>query len=282
MSWRWQVLRSGEFWLDAGAMFGIIPKGIWSRWQTPDAENRMPLQQNGLLLERDGRLVVIEVGIGDKFGEKERAIYKQEPRAVHDALAEIGADPADVEAVIVTHLHFDHAGGLTRRDPADPASGRAVLTFPKAEIIVQRREWEDAIANRSTMNKTYLRNHLNEAVAERVRLIDGAAEVLPGVDVWPVPGHTWGQQAVRFVDASGRTVVFVPDVLPTRHHATPTACMAYDVEAYTSQQERMKLLNQAADERWVLVLDHEHGHPVFTVTNDLEKPGRHVLSGASV
>lgn len=277
MAWNVRLLRAGEFRLDAGCMFGIIPSAIWKKWCTPDAQNRMPLQTNSLLLERGGRLVVVEVGIGDKFGEKERQIYALGDRAIHDALHEAGCDPGDVDAVIVTHLHFDHAGGLTRRSGNGPA-----LTFPNAEIIVQRREWEDAIANRSTMHKTYLKEHLTPEVAERVTLVDGEDEVLPGVHVFPVPGHTWGQQAVRIDAGDGRQVVFVPDVMPTRWHARPSSCMAYDVEAWTSQQERAKLLRCAAERGWTLVLDHEPAHPVFSVRADADRPGEYLLEETGI
>ena len=273
MAWNVTLLRAGAFKLDAGCMFGIIPSPVWKKWCTPDQANRMPLQTNSLLLERDGRLVVVEVGIGDKFGEKERSIYAMEDRAIHDALHEADCDPKDVDAVIVTHLHFDHAGGLTRHAADGPT-----LTFPNAEIIVQRREWEDAIANRSTMHKTYLKDHLTPEVAERVTLVDGEDEVLPGVHVWPVPGHTWGQQAVRIDGGRQGQIVFVPDVMPTKWHSRPSACMAYDVEAWTSQQERAKLLRSASEKSWKLVLDHEHGHPVFTTSVDPDRPGEHILT----
>lgn len=275
MAWKITLLRIGEFRLDAGCMFGIIPRDVWMRWLTPDEHNRMRLQQNALLLERDGRMVVVEVGIGDKMNAKERDMYAFDGRAVHDALGDVGCDPAGVSTVIVTHLHFDHAGGLTRTSAE--RTDHPALTFPNARIIAQKREWDDAIANRSTMHKTYLRTHLTAEVAERMHLVEGEAEVLPGIRVLPMPGHTWGQQAVAIDAANGRTVVFVPDVMPTRWHARPTTNLSYDVEAYTSMQSRIALLDMAADRNWVLVLDHEADHPVFTVKRDPEKPGSHIL-----
>ena len=264
MTWNWELLRAGEFMLDGGGMFGIIPKPVWTRWVTPDDKNRVALQQNCLLLERDGKLVVIETGIGDKFGEKERTIYGLEDRAVHDALHDVDCDPADIDAVILTHLHFDHAGGLTRRGDND----KPVLTFPNAEIIVQKQEWEDAIANRSTMHKTYLADHLNEDVAEHVTLVDGEAEVFSGVTVWPVPGHTWGQQAVRFDGGDNGTVVFVPDVMPSAAHSGAAYSLAYDVEPYTSMITKRWLLEDAVEFGWTLCLDHEPGNPFCTVERD--------------
>ena len=269
-------------------MFGIIPRVVWMKWFPAsgdgaiDAANRMPLQQNGLLLESGGRLVVVEVGIGDKFGAKEAAMYSQacrpdgRPRAVHDALAEHGARPEDVNAVIVTHLHFDHAGGLTRLDPAHPDRPR--LTFPNAEIFVQRREIEDALAGRSTMNKTYLPGHLTPEVRERFRPVDGEREVLAGITVFPTPGHTWGQQCVRFADRKGRTVCFVNDVMPTARHARPTTNLSYDVEPYTSMLERAKLLERAERERWTLVLDHEDGWILMGVQAAGARGTREVLT----
>jgi len=271
--WTWKLARSGEFKLDAGSMMGIIPKAVWSRTLETDEAGRMVLQQNSVLLERDGKKIVIEVGIGGKFGTKERGIYDLSERTIEDAVTEAGWDPAEVDTVILTHLHFDHAGGLTKQD----GDGNPVLTFPNAEIVCQAREWEDAIANRSTMHKTYLKDHLTEGVANKLRLIDGEAEVEPGITAWPVPGHTWGQQAVRWVDETGRTVVFVPDVMPTRHHVSPSACMSYDVESWTSQQERIKLLRTASEARWVLVLVHDADRAIYTVRESADRPGRYEL-----
>ncbi len=288
--WSWKLLRCGEFRLDAGCMFGLIPRVVWMKWFPPgviDESNRMPLQVNTLLLEGDGHLVVIEVGIGDKLTPKEQGLYGQQlrpdgrPRSVIDAIAEAGRRLEDVTAVVVSHLHFDHAGALTRLGPTgDPE--KPELTFPNARIFAQKREWEDALANRSTMHRTYLKSHLNAQVTERIRVCDGEAEILPGVSVFPTPGHTWGQQCIKFTDTSGRTIVYCNDVMPTALHCRPTANLAYDVEPYTSMLERNKLLVRAADEQWTLILDHEPGHAAFTVQRDAESPGGHRLVPAPV
>lgn len=299
--WTWRLLRCGSFRLDGGAMFGILPKPLWTRLVEPDDRNRIPLQCNSLLLERDGRLVLIETGIGDKMADKLRDIYALERRSILDALHEVDCDPKDVEEVIVTHLHFDHAGGLTRLPR--PGSGESTdprtppLSFPNARVITQRLEWEDAKANRSTMHATYLPDHLTPEVGERLTLVDGAppplddrgglpardawfsfTPVAPGIEVFRVPGHTPGQQAVKIDAAGGRTLVYVPDVMPTAWHASPTANMAYDMEPYVSMLQRGALLDLAATNHWLLCLDHEPGeHAVFEVEADREKPGRHRL-----
>lgn len=274
--WTPRLLQIGEFRLDAGCMFGLIPRVVWTKWFPAgviDDANRMPLQQNSLLLEHGGKLVVVEVGIGDKTAPKERDIYAQRDMGIHAELAKIGCDVRDVSTVIVTHLHFDHAGGLTRMGDG----GKPVLTFPNAEVVTQRGEWNDALANKSTMHKTYLREHLGPNVAERVRLIDGEAEVLPGIRVLPMPGHTWGQQAVLINTPTGRTICFTPDVMPTALHARPTCNMSYDVEPYTSMLQRIALLERAEREKWTLVLDHEPGYPVFTVEHDADKGGHRLV-----
>ncbi len=266
--WTWRLLRAGAFRLDGGGMFGVVPKAIWSDLVTPDKNNRIPLQTNCLLLEDGSRRVLVETGFGDKWTDKERGFYDLERRSVVDALAEVGCAPEDLDLVIVTHLHFDHAAALTRLDE----SGEPVATFPGAPIVVQRREWEDALANRSTMTRTYLRSHL-DPIADRVRLIEGEVQVLPGLKVRPMIGHTWGQQAVLIDDGEGR-VCFPADVMPTVNHAAPAFNMAYDMLPFENMRSKAALLELAARERWRLVLDHEPGHPVVRPVQDPDRPGR--------
>ena len=269
-AWSWQLLRAGTMRLDGGGMFGVVPRALWAKLAAPDELNRILLQTNCLLLRREGRHVLVEAGCGDKWADRERALYALEQRTVVDALREIGVAPEDITDVVVTHLHFDHAGGLTRLDDA----GNAVPTFPCAPVFVQRTEWNDALANKSTMTRTYLRTHL-DPIAERVRLLDGAAGVpgLPGVRVLPVPGHTWGMQAVLFEDGDG-TVCFPGDVVPTRHHAGAAFSMGYDMLPHANMLTKHALLERACAGRWRLVLDHEPGPPVVRVAPHAGKPGQ--------
>jgi glyoxylase-like metal-dependent hydrolase (beta-lactamase superfamily II) len=303
----WRLLRAGAFRLDGGSMFGIIPRVVWSRAAPPDDRGRIPVHHNCLLLQRDGpgngpRLVLVEAGTGDKLDDRSRDLFALQDRSIVDALLETGTEPERIDAVVVTHLHFDHAGGLTRRcrpgespDWTGPASCFAGArpdhpvkrTFPNATVHVQQREWADALANKSVMTRTYFRDHL-EPIRDQVRTVDsprpfppGAvplrdamppaplalrqSEILPGISVFLAPGHTWGQQAVKFQDPSGRSVVFTPDFLPTVNHVGAAYNLAYDVEPYTSTLTRRWFLHAAADENWTLVLDHEPGDPVRRV-----------------
>jgi glyoxylase-like metal-dependent hydrolase (beta-lactamase superfamily II) len=277
-TWNWRLLRAGAFRLDGGSMFGVVPKVIWSKLAPPDDSNRIPLQTNCLLLHDGETRVLIETGYGDKWSDKERAMFDLEQRTVVDALREVNVDPADIQHVIVTHLHFDHAGGLTTLD----SSGEAVPVFPNAKVHVQKREWEDALTNKSTMTKTYLRNHL-DPVANAIVLHDGEAEAIPDsrITVKPMPGHTWGQQAVRFADREG-VVCFPGDVMPTVNHAGLAFSMGYDMEPYTNMLSKRDLLARAANENWRLVIDHEPGNPVVRVSRDAERSDRFTVTPSNV
>jgi glyoxylase-like metal-dependent hydrolase (beta-lactamase superfamily II) len=295
-------------------MHGIVPKTLWSRNVPTDDQNRIDLAHNCLLVERraddinltDGATadgphrVLIEAGSGDKFDAKNRAIFGLTDECVATAVEAAGISCDDIDDVIVTHLHFDHCGGLTRKarpgetptwKPADDAKSPGICpTFPNAPVFVQRQEWEDALANRSAMTRTYLRENL-EPLRDRVKLLDAPTpwpaghrpdkneppalslaertiEILPGLSVFRVPGHTWGQQAVCFRDEEGRTIVFTPDLIPTLHHVGAAYNMAYDVEPYISSVTRRWFLEQAVKSDWLLVLDHEPGNPCCRVRED--------------
>jgi len=320
--YRWRVLRAGRFLLDGGGMFGVVPRVVWTRFAEPDDRNRVALEHNCILLESEHpdpetgrpRRYVIEAGTGDKLDPKMRDIFGLDGRTVETAVVEAGVGVDEIEAVVVSHMHFDHAGGLTRRaregetpdwvaTKPGAASGddpNVKLTFPNAELIVQRREWVDARANDAVMTRTYYRDHIlpfeDDALKlpggrDRLRLVEserpfplnrkphrdelpnGAVtermtEALPGVRVFLTPGHTWGQHAVLFEDIEGRTVVFTPDVMPTAWHAGAAFSLAYDVEPYTSMITKHWFLTEAAERGWLLVLDHEPGNPCVRATRN--------------
>ena len=161
---RIHFLTTGAFRLDGGGMFGLIPKTMWSKWTEDDADNRIALATRSLLVESRDGLVLVEAGCGDKWSTRERELYELEQRTAVDALAEHGIDPRDIGHVVLTHLHFDHAAGLTR----DGGAG-AVSVFTNARIHVQRQEWLDALANKSTMTKTYFWSHLGPPKRARRR-----------------------------------------------------------------------------------------------------------------
>jgi glyoxylase-like metal-dependent hydrolase (beta-lactamase superfamily II) len=313
IQYRWELIRAGALWLDGGGMFGIIPRAIWSRAVKADELGRVELAHNCLLLtpadsqspssdsrpEYQGRekRILIEAGSGDKFDEKSRAIYGLNDSGISPALEKIGCKNSDIQHAILTHLHFDHVGGLTRLaaagEPAhwtSPDGRRIVRTFPNATVYVARREWEDSLQNRSVMTRTYLPENLhplrdvlklNEIIspfdpgylpqrdeepvtAWKSRTI----EILPGIWALNVPGHTWAQQAIGFQDDRGQTVVFTPDVIPTANHIGAAYNPAYDVEPYISTITRRWFLRAAAENNWLLILNHEPGNPRRRVVDD--------------
>lgn len=305
--YRWKLLRAARFKLDGGSMFGLVPKVVWGKSVPTDERGRIEVQHNCLLLERVSddvgdppgpKIVLIEVGSGNKLDAKSKDIFALEDRSILDALQEVDCRCEDISAVLTTHLHFDHAGGLTRLPRAGEkgvGGFNAVPAFPNAAIYTQLREWNDAIANTSVMTRTYFKDHLLP-VEDQMHLIDSARPYatgytptrdelprvpatqritwlhglkgvsgVPGVGVLLVPGHTWGQQAILFEDEKGRTVAFTPDVMPTVHHLGAAYSLAYDVEPYTSMISRHWFLEAAAEGNWLLVLDHEPGNPIQRV-----------------
>jgi glyoxylase-like metal-dependent hydrolase (beta-lactamase superfamily II) len=270
-------LSTGAFRLDGGGMFGLIPKSMWSQWTTPDADNRIALTTRSLLVEtaRDG-LVLVEAGYGDKWTDKERAMYALERRTAVDALGEVGVTPTDIAHVVVTHLHFDHAGGLTR-----VGDGGLEPVFPRARIHVQRTEWLDALANKSTMTRTYLRTHL-EPIAAQVELHDGERKPLAGFTLLPTAGHTWGHQSVLVEGAStaggAAPHLFAGDACPTVHHAHPAASLGYDMMAYEAMCTKLALLDRAEREGWTIALDHDAEHALVKVVRAAAREGGDRLS----
>lgn len=277
--WQTTLLRAGSFRLDGGSMFGVIPKAFWSRWSPPDEHNRIRLDCNCVLLRDGDRTVLVEAGYGEKWSPKDRSIFKMEERTVLDALREVSVDPDEVTHVVLTHLHFDHAGAVTGwRNPSDGDRGGFTPSFPNAELIVQKRELEDALDNRSTMTRTYLKSHL-EPVLDRFRTIDGAGEILPGIAVEPAPGHTWGQQAIHWSDTD-RSYAFPGDLCPTLVHAHPSASMAYDVEPWTNMKQKQSFLEACIEKQRFVILDHDPDNPLATVVESEAQSGRFELEPA--
>ena len=279
--WNTRILQAGSFRLDGGSMFGIIPQAIWRKWSEPDSENRIDLQCNLVLLENGEQRVLVECGYGEKWSEKDRRIFAMERRTAVDALAEVGIAPDEITHVILTHLHFDHAGALTRwSDPTAGDEGGHVSGFPNARILVQKQEWDDARSNRSTMTRTYLASHL-QPIAEQITLLEGACEPLPGIQVGPMPGHTWGQQSVSWADTD-RRFIFPGDVCPTRAHVHPSASMAYDVEPWTNMNSKISLLERCREEGRSMVLGHDPDQPLVDVTAVEGRPNSFTLEPVRV
>ena len=258
-------LESGTQCLDGGAMFGVVPKPLWSRRITPDDRNRIPLAMRCLLIEHPDGLVLIDTGLGNKEDAKFRDIYGVDNAGpggrtrLEAALAETGVAPADVRWVINTHLHFDHAGGNTweEQDQNGVAVGGAKLTFPNATYVVQWGDLDFARHPNERTRASYL-PHNFEPVAEagKWRLLHGDVDVLPGVSVRVTPGHVPYHQSV-LVRSGGETLFYLADVMPTRHHLPLPWIMGYDLEPLRTLESKRKLVREALEEEWLLFFEHD-------------------------
>lgn len=248
------TIHAGYFALDGGAMFGIVPKPLWERQIQPDNRNRIPLSTRCLLLEGNDRLVLVDNGIGDKEDDKFSDIYALDySRAeLHRSLGEAGFSAEDVTDVILTHLHFDHCGGTTRRK-----GDRFELTFPNARHHVQRAHWDWAVRPNIRERASFLSHNLQPlGESGQLHLLDGEQEILPGISVLTVDGHTEAQQLVKVTGEEG-SLVFVADLLPTTAHVRPVWIMAYDIRPLASISEKEAFLRRAAAEDWTLFFEHD-------------------------
>ncbi len=251
--WTLHTVDTGYLWLDGGSMFGSVPKPLWSRTNPPDERNRIRLAMRCMLLRGHGRTVLVDVGMGDKFPAKLRDIYRLEPEPslVH-SLAVLGLAPGDVTDVVLTHLHFDHAGGATvlTADGLRPS-------LPNARWYVQRRNWENAHAPNPRERASYMPENYDALMQAGVlTLWDGPVEPWPGLETLLVNGHTRGQQVVR-VAGGGEVAYFVTDLIPTAAHVRIPFVMGYDVAAIETMEEKRVLLTRAAHENAWVVLEHD-------------------------
>lgn len=250
------ALNGGNFRLDGGAMHGVVPKTLWSRLVSCDERNRVEYSTRCLLVEGHGRRTLIETGNGDKFPPKLKDIYGiDHDRSVVEALREVGLGPEAVDTVVMTHLHFDHSGGTTRRT----ADGGVEPVFRRARHVVQAREWEDATHPHERNRASYLAENILplEGLVDRV---EGETEVAPGVTVVPTPGHTAGHQSVLVGEPGGPRALFLGDVVPTAVHTRLPYVMAYDLEPARTLETKRALFARAVSERWIVVWGHDRDH----------------------
>jgi glyoxylase-like metal-dependent hydrolase (beta-lactamase superfamily II) len=252
------VISDGTFALDGGAMFGVVPRVIWEKTDPPDERNRITLGLNVALVESGGRRVLVDTGLGDRWDDKAIRMYRiDRSRTLLEGLHARGMAPEDIDVVVNTHLHFDHAGGNTRRD-----GDRLVPTFPRARYVVQRGEWEDATHPHERSRASYRADDfVPVAEAGQLDLVDGDVEVAPGVRAVPVGGHTTHHQMV-VVEGGGSTLVVPTDLLPTTSHVPLAFVMGYDLFPVATVEAKRRLLAAAADGKWSILFYHDARTPI--------------------
>ncbi|HEY7497128.1 MAG TPA: MBL fold metallo-hydrolase [Vicinamibacterales bacterium] len=247
------TLSDGTFRLDGGAMFGVIPKPLWEKRAPADERNRIRLGLRPLLV-RGERTMLIDAGIGGKMDEKSADIFAiDRTRNLDRSLAEAGVAPEDIELVLATHLHFDHAGGFTTRD----AAGTIAPTFPRARYIVRTAEWDDAAHPHERNRASYLPENFKPlADAGVLDLVAGDRTILPGIRVVRTGGHTMHHQIV-VIESGGRTAVFTADLMPTVAHVDAAWIMGYDLYPMDTLRFKRTFLREAIDREYLIFFEHD-------------------------
>jgi glyoxylase-like metal-dependent hydrolase (beta-lactamase superfamily II) len=261
------------FRLDGGAMFGSVPRALWERAEPADPENRIGLVARVLFLEGGGRRILVDAGPGTKFGPREAAMFavSTEPDETLPFRWE------ELTDVVLTHLHFDHAGGATRFAPGGGLEGRSpvVPSAPGARHWLQRANHERALAPGPRERASYLRDNVEPLGGSLLDLVDGEREIIPGIRVHISNGHTRGLQWVTVGEGKG-ALAFPADVIPTSSHVHLPFVMGYDMCVETLLAEKEAFLARAVEEEWVVVFEHDRQVPAARLARG--KDGRFVVA----
>ena len=256
-----------HFRLDGGAMFGVVPKPLWEKRTRADERNRIPLAMRPLLV-RGARLMIVDAGGGEKMEPKLQDIYGFERAETLDAsLAAAGVRRDDIDVVLASHLHFDHAGGFTAKD----ASGAIVPAFAKARYVINAGEWEDATHPHERNRASYFdENYVPLRERGVVDFMDGDGEVMPGVRVRRTGGHTQWHQIV-YLESGGATAVFTADLIPTTAHVDVPWIMGYDLYPMETLAFKRVFVREAIEREYIIFFEHD---PAIAAGRIRERDGR--------
>jgi glyoxylase-like metal-dependent hydrolase (beta-lactamase superfamily II) len=250
-------VRDTMFAVDGGAMFHIVPKKLWSRKVKPDEANRIYTGLNCLLVIGNGKTILYDVGIGNKLSDKLKKIYGlMGDTTLLASLKEAGVAPADIDYVVPSHLHLDHAGWLTIRDD----SGELVPTFPNARVIVQQAEWEVAHDNNELTRGSYIHDDFDPLAAMGlIDFIDGDHELVKGITLKLTGAHSPGHQALIIV-SGGQTLLCPCELVPSTWHLRLSWVTGYDQEPVRVVDAKKELMQQASANNWLVFLTHDPEH----------------------
>ncbi len=251
--YRLKIIESGYFGLDGGAMFGIIPKPLWQKTNPADESNRVKLSTRNLLLESENRKIIVDVGMGDKLDDKEKRIYDIDSNtSMEKGLAVHGLKADDITDVFLTHLHFDHCGGSTKLQ-----NGKLIPAFPNARYFIQKQNYDWAVKPLDRDKGSYIKSNFVPLFEEGVlNFTIGNARLDDEIDFIVINGHSFGQQMLKISD-SANTLVYCCDLLPFVSHIPIPYIMGYDLQPLVTIKEKVKILQQAVDENWLLFFEHD-------------------------
>ena len=269
-------LSDGCFRLDGGSMFGVVPKPLWEKRAPADEKNRITLGLRPLVVRSAGKTMIIDAGIGDKMDAKSVAIYGiDRSRNLDHALGSVGLDADGIDIVLASHLHFDHAGGFTRRD----AAGTLVPRFPRARYVARTAEWEDATHPHERNRASYLQENFVPLMdAGVLDLVPDDAAIMPSVRVVRTGGHTMHHQIVM-IESADRTAVFAADLIPTIAHIDAPWIMAYDLYPMDTLAFKRPFIREAIEREYLIFFEHD---PVVAAGYIREKDGRKYVEPVTV
>lgn len=265
------TIETGDIKLDGGAMFGVVPKTLWSRGIEPDEKNRISMTMRCLLIKSNntGKVYLIDNGVGTKFSEKMMDIYQIDfsTRELSRSLKAHGFNFEDITDIIFTHLHFDHCGGTTYF--AD--SGEIELAFPNASYYVTKRQWETATSPNDREKASFLKENI-EPIKEsgKLNLVDDNFVFEKGLSTIVVNGHTLGQQLPK-IESADKTIVFMADLLATHVHLPLPWVMGYDMYPTETLIEKKAFIKEAEKQNWYLLLQHDLEKEVIQLGYDSKR-----------
>lgn len=277
---------TGLFALDGGAMFGTVPKVLWQKTNPADSENRIPMEARALLLKSQDRNILIDTGNGSdfiaKYGEKMGTKFGEmygvqgDGISLHSSLQALGLTPSDITDVILTHLHFDHAGGATCAE-GGRHDGKIIPTFPKATYHVQRSNYENALQPNVREKASYLKpNFVPLMEAGVLKLIEGSQKnYLPHISLVVSDGHTVGQQVVVIEDEQTQ-LIYCGDVIPTSSHVRSAWIMGYDINPLVLIEEKAKVLQMTDAKNSYLYFEHDPYCDLASVEKKADSAEYHV------
>jgi glyoxylase-like metal-dependent hydrolase (beta-lactamase superfamily II) len=250
-----QLFNISNFKIDGGAMFGVVPKVLWSRVYKSDENNLIVLTLRSIVAETDGHVILIDTGWGDKQDEKFfRHVYLHDGEGLIGGLAKRGYKPEDITDVVFTHLHADHCGGGVRRK--DGGTGYE-LTFPEATYHVSRAQWEWAVKNNPREADAFLEENILPLMdSGHLNLIDEEGDLFPGFYLKICYGHTPGLM-IPVIKYKEKTLVYTGDLIPTVAHLPVVWNMSYDIESLKTIDEKENLLKEALEKNYILVFQHD-------------------------
>lgn len=265
------TIETGDFMLDGGAMFGVVPKTLWSRGIAADEKNRIPMTMRCLLIrsKKTDRVYLIDNGAGTKFSEKMENIYQLDYRSKNltASLEEHGFSASDITDMVFTHLHFDHCGGSSFYNDENELQ----LTFPEATHHVLKSHWDNATQPNAREKASFLPENIEPlARMAKLNLVEEGHIFEEGFSTIVANGHTVGQMLPR-ITGDGQTLVFTADLLPTHVHVPLPWVMGYDMYPAQTLSEKEEFLNTAAEEKWFLYLEHDIQAEVITIEKEGHK-----------